>query len=85
MGKDVDIKLAKKLPSIDVIIGGHSHTSLDSPLKINNTLIVQAGFWATSFGYLKLDLKKTDNYYIIDNYSFELMPMREKSSEETGF
>ena len=55
LGKDVDIKLAKKLPSIDVIIGGHSHTSLDSPLKINNTLIVQAGFWATSFGYLKLD------------------------------
>lgn len=46
----IDIEQDKKLASIldsnlgvDIIIGGHSHTYMDKPEKVNNILIVQAG------------------------------------------
>lgn len=48
--------LAEKVPGIDVIIGGHSHTKLDSPLVVNSTLIVQAGSYGRYLGALDLVL-----------------------------
>ena len=36
-------RLAKEVDGIDLIIDGHSHTVLEEGMKVNNTLIVQAG------------------------------------------
>jgi 5'-nucleotidase len=51
-----DVTLAKQLPGIDVIIGGHSHTFLEEPVKIKNeggeTLIFQVGFGGVNLGRL---------------------------------
>ena len=55
LGFKRDKKLAAATSQIDVIVGGHSHTKLDEPIKINNTLIVQAGCWGWYLG--RLDLK----------------------------
>ncbi|MBN1118405.1 MAG: bifunctional metallophosphatase/5'-nucleotidase [Bacteroidales bacterium] len=43
LGIEKDHKLAKMYPQLDVIIGGHSHTLIDSTLFVNDVLIAQAG------------------------------------------
>ncbi len=43
LGYKADKELAKKHPEFDLIIGGHSHSFLDSAQKVNNTLITQVG------------------------------------------
>ena len=42
-GYDLDVEFAKKIDGLDVIIGSHSQTKIESPKEVNNTLIVQAG------------------------------------------
>lgn len=51
-GEDLD--LAKKVKGIDVIISGHTHTKMDQPILVNNTLIVQAGCYGQQVGILDL-------------------------------
>lgn len=55
IGVDEDKRLAQACPKIDVIVGGHSHTALFSPLKVRDTIIVQAGAYAKYVGKLDLD------------------------------
>jgi len=43
IGNTQDQKLAEACPEIDIIFGGHSHTVLEQPVKINNTWIAQGG------------------------------------------
>jgi 2',3'-cyclic-nucleotide 2'-phosphodiesterase (5'-nucleotidase family) len=43
MGLDADSALAEEVGDIDVIIGGHSHTVLAAPRRVNGTIIAQAG------------------------------------------
>ena len=38
-----NIKLARKVPDIDVIISGHSHEKLDKPIKEGKTIIAGCG------------------------------------------
>jgi len=49
-----DLTLARQLPGVDVIIGGHSHTFLEEPVRIKNeggeTLIFQVGFGGVNLG-----------------------------------
>lgn len=51
-GVEMDTRLAVLFPEIDVIIGGHSHTRLEQPLRSGNALIFQAGQWGESMGVL---------------------------------
>ena len=53
IGFEEDKKLAAALdPSwgVDIIIGGHSHTFIDKPAKVNDILIVQAGTGTDQIG-----------------------------------
>ncbi len=54
LGYDQDQLLAKALPGIDIIVGGHSHTVLDKPVKVGPTIIVSAGEWAANAGVLEV-------------------------------
>lgn len=51
------VSLAKSVDGIDVIVDGHTHTLLEKPLVVNNTLIVQAGDWGKYLGRLDLIIK----------------------------
>lgn len=53
-GLDADRKLANRVWGIDVIVGGHSHTAVTVPVKIRNTVIVQAGSYGMYLGVLQL-------------------------------
>lgn len=49
---DNDKELAKEVPSIDVIVGGHTHSKVEAPLKVGNTIIVQADQYNNYLGEL---------------------------------
>jgi len=51
-----DVTLAQKVPEIDVIISGHTHTLLDKPLIVNGKPIVQAGSYGKGLGRLELEV-----------------------------
>ena len=53
-GVDEDRELARKVPGIDIIIGGHSHTALSEPIIEGTTIIVQTGFLGEYLGQLEL-------------------------------
>ena len=42
------------MDGIDVIISGHTHTTLEEPIVVNDTLIVAAGEYGRNLGVLKL-------------------------------
>ena len=61
-----DVKLAKKVKGIDIIISGHTHTLLKEPLVVKGTPIVQAGSAGAYVG--KADITVTDDGITLDNY-----------------
>ncbi len=71
-----DETLAKKNPELDYIVGGHSHTELQQPVKIGNTGIVQAKESGYFVGKLEIDLStnKMTNYQLIPVKGFESDP-----------
>jgi 5'-nucleotidase/UDP-sugar diphosphatase len=50
--------LAEKVPDIDVIISGHSHTTLSKPLIVNKTIIVSSGSYGAYLGVLNVSFSK---------------------------
>ena len=42
-GYDLDVEFAKKIDGLDLIVGSHSQTKIESPKEVNDALIVQAG------------------------------------------
>ncbi len=53
-----DDRLAKEVPGIDIIISGHTHTKLITPLTVNKTIIVQAGSFGKYLGVLDIVSEK---------------------------
>lgn len=45
-------------PLVDVIVGGHSHTIIETPVEVGGAVIVQAGSRGTSIGQLKIEWDK---------------------------
>jgi 5'-nucleotidase/UDP-sugar diphosphatase len=56
-GFQADRELAAKVPGINVIVGGHSHTKLLQPELVGQTIIVQAWEHAKALGILNLTVK----------------------------
>ncbi len=50
-----DINLARAVPEIDVIVGGHTHTFVRTPVIVNGTPIVQAGCYGQALGELVIE------------------------------
>lgn len=57
IGVDEDKRLAAAVPTLDLIVGGHSHTPLKAAIKQGNTYIVQAGSYTRSLGIAELDVQ----------------------------
>ncbi len=50
--------LAGKVPGIDVIVSGHTHTVLPEPILVDKTIIVSAGSYGAYLGILNLDISR---------------------------
>ena len=53
-----DLQLAEANPQINVIVGGHSHTLLSEPVRVGQTLILQAYQYAKNMGELHLTINR---------------------------
>lgn len=81
-----DRKLARSLPEIDLIVGGHSHTFLESGLLEGDTLIVQAGYRGDFLGKVELLWDPNEKRVVSKKASLiEVDPKKgeEKKVEET--
>ncbi len=54
LGLGADLRLAKEVTGIDVIVGGHSHNRMTAATTVDDTLIVQAGAHGSDLGRLDL-------------------------------
>lgn len=93
IGYDEDIKLAKEVDGIDIIIGGHSHTRLSKPAFINKTsenglfdvggtVIVQAFQWGGELGRLDLIFRRNGGKFTLMDYKGKLIPVSSNLQED---
>ena len=54
-GKGEDYDLAKKVTGIDLIVSGHTHTTLAEPIQVGGTWIVSAGEYSKNLGVVTMD------------------------------
>ncbi|MFZ1683871.1 MAG: 5'-nucleotidase C-terminal domain-containing protein [Candidatus Zixiibacteriota bacterium] len=57
LGVDMDQMVAATTNGINVIVGGHTHTLVNQPLTVGNTLILQAGEFGHYLGKLHLNVE----------------------------
>ena len=55
-GLAADQKLARDVPGIDLIVGGHSHNRMSEAAREGDTLIVQAGAHGSDLGRIDLEI-----------------------------
>lgn len=71
LGVENDEALAKAFPQFDLIIGGHSHTTMSKAMMVNNVMIVQTGSGLKNIGITTLHVKKGK----ITDRNYELVPL----------
>lgn len=73
-GKGEDYELAKAVDGIDLIVSGHTHTTLTEPIQVDNTWIVSAGEYGRYLGVVQME-QRSDGSAILTDY--ELIPVDE--------
>lgn len=78
LGIEEDTRLAKETQGVDLILGGHSHTLMSTPIQVGGTTIVHVGAWAKNIGRfdIEYDLQKRR----IQQSAFSLIPNRERET-----
>ena len=71
--------LAKEVPEIDIIISGHSHTTLNEPIVVGNTIIGSAGSRGVNLGSMNIS-KDSDEPWKLNRY--ELIPIDDSLPED---
>ena len=56
-GKGEDYQLARQVDGIDLIISGHTHTTLTEPIRVGDTLIVSCGAYTANLGSITISWK----------------------------
>lgn len=80
--KSEDEQLAKAVPEIDLIISGHTHTTLSQPILQGNTYIVSCGSYGRNLGSLSMSQNREGRW---EMDSYELIPItKEVPSDETA-
>ena len=77
-GKGEDYELAQKVDGIDVIISGHTHTTLEQPIEANDTYIVPAGENSKNLGVLTLTRSQAG----VELKDSRLVPVDERVPED---
>lgn len=76
--KSEDEILASKVDGIDVIVSGHTHTTLEEPILVEDTYIVSAGEYSKNLGVLTLNVEE-DGVSLAD---YQLIPIDDSLEED---
>lgn len=77
--KSEDQQLAKKVDGIDLIISGHTHTTLEEPIVEGDTYIVSAGPFCGNLGSITLEWSEDGEKTLKD---YHLTPIDETVAED---
>jgi len=81
-----NISLANSFPEISVIVSGGEEAELEVPIKVGDTLIVQAGKWGANVGLLKLTFEgERDTGFKLRFFDETLEPMNGRWVENTKY
>ncbi len=58
LGVEDDVALAEQMPQFDLILGGHSHTLIRTPMEVNGVTILQAGSYLRYVGKTTLTIEE---------------------------
>ncbi|MBD3291937.1 MAG: multifunctional 2',3'-cyclic-nucleotide 2'-phosphodiesterase/5'-nucleotidase/3'-nucleotidase [Armatimonadia bacterium] len=78
LGHEQDLDLARDVPALDVIVGGHSHTRVDEAVMVDGTPVVQAYAYGQYLGRLDLMI---DEGQVID-FDYRLIPVDASAPED---
>lgn len=81
-----DIEMAKEIPELDVIVGGHTHTKLDEPTRVGDVLVTQSWEWGKQIGVMKVTFERdsADERFRLVSYENEYVPMSPDLPEDDG-
>ncbi len=79
--KSEDEILAKKVPEIDVIVSGHTHTLLKKPIVYGNTVIGSCGEYGNNLGIIELVQSPGKRWSIKD---YNLKGIDQSINEDSG-
>ncbi|MFW5953501.1 MAG: bifunctional metallophosphatase/5'-nucleotidase, partial [Candidatus Natronoplasma sp.] len=80
LGYPQELKIAKEVDGIDVLVSGHTHNRLYDPVEVNGTLIMQSGCHGSFIG--RLDLELGDEGII--GYKHRLVEINEQIDPDEG-
>ncbi len=79
--KSEDEILAKKVPEIDLIVSGHTHTALDEPIRRGDTYIVSCGEYGKNLGSLSMRQREDGRWEMT---SYALLPITPEIEADTA-
>ncbi|MGE5396601.1 MAG: bifunctional metallophosphatase/5'-nucleotidase [Chitinophagales bacterium] len=80
--------LAEEVPEIDVIISGHTHTTLSKPIIKGKTIIASAGCYGKYMGIIDLDIRSGEaqlSKYQLEDISPEIPTDQSVASDIQGY
>lgn len=77
-GKGEDYELAKAVDGIDVIVSGHTHSTTEEPIEVNDTLIVSCGEYSKNLGVLTLSVSSGE----VRLADYEVIPVDDTVEED---
>ena len=77
-GKGEDYELAKAVTGIDLIVSGHTHSTLEQPIRVGDTWIVSAGEYSKNLGVVTME-KQGQAVTLTD---YQLIPIDETVEED---
>lgn len=79
--KSEDELLAKNVEGIDLIVSGHTHSTLTQPIVVNDTYIVSCGPYCRNLGSITLSWSQEGSKTLVD---YQLIPIDETLTDHEG-
>lgn len=85
-GYQRDLALAREVPELDLIVGGHTHTKLEEPTRVGDVLVTQTNGWGRYLGVLKMQFDRDDKSqrFRLTAYENVYQPMTPDLPEDDG-